>query len=192
MIRRVLCTGSFALMILMTSFAEAKEPPLSSKYMTDRACCGLARLPPNMTPHSGVDFTGKFGDEVIAPADGVAMNQPGPHPNCGNSIVLHHGKFDRYTIYCHFQEVKVKPGDIVKRGQVIGTLGDSGVAGDCRRGVGACPIVHLELSIHSRSRPSAQHGVTFDALDYMVGCFDPEKTYAEDKLVLTYPVRCKD
>lgn len=166
------------------------EPPISARYMTDQACCGRARLPPRLTPHSGVDFTGKFGDEVIAPADGVASSFPSDPASCGNSIMLEHDKLRRFTIYCHFQEVKVQPGDVVKRGQVIGTLGDSGVAGNCRRSVGPCPIVHVEFTILPMSSPRAQPGATFNVLDYIVGCFDPQKTYPDDKL--TYPVRCKD
>lgn len=181
------------LLLGLSAAAAANEPKPVSTYLSDRSCCGHARLPPNMVPHSGVDFSGKFGDDVIAPADGMAMAHRGADPaSCGNTIVIHHGKFDRYTIYCHFQELKVKPGDIVKRGQVIGTLGDSGVASNCRRSVGACPIVHLELSTQSRSYPAAQPGITFNAMDYMAGCFDPQKTYPDDKLVLTYPVRCKN
>jgi hypothetical protein len=122
----------------LTSTASANEPKPVSIYLSDRSCCGHARLPPNMVPHSGVDFSGKFGDDVIAPADGVAMAHRGADP------------------------------------------------------VGACPIVHLELSTQSRSYPAAQPGITFNAMDYMAGCFDPQKTYPDDKLVLTYPVRCKN
>ena len=170
----------------------AREPPVSSKYGTDISCCGHGRLPPGLTPHSGIDFTGKFGDDVIAPADGVvtavhSTDQQG----CGNGITIHHQKFERYTFYCHLQDVKVRPYEVVKRGQPIGSLGDSGVAGNCRRTVGACPIVHFELSMSSRGSFRAQQGVTFNPAEFIVGCFDPNKTYAEDKLVLTYPVRCK-
>ena len=166
------------------------KPPLSARYMTDQACCGRGRLPPHLTPHSGVDFTGRFGDDVLAPADGVAASFTSDPASCGNSIMLEHDRLRRFTIYCHFQEVKVQPGDVVTRGQVIGTLGDSGNAGHCRRSVGPCPIVHVELSRVPFSSPRAQPGVTFNVRDYMVGCFDPQKTYPEDKL--TYPVRCKD
>lgn len=182
---------AFLLLFFWSTQALAADPNIVSKYESFRGCCGP--FPAWLTPHSGVDFSGKFGEDVIAPADGEAQEHIGAnYANCGLTIVLYHRAFNRYTVYCHFKDVKVRPGDTVKRGDVIGTLGDTGVASDCRRGTGACPIVHMELNTVGHGHPRAKKGVTFDVLEYTVGCFEPGKAYPADRLALTFPVRCKN
>lgn len=176
--------------LLVFALPAWSGPPIVSTYESTQNCCG--NLPIALTPHSGVDFSGRFGEEVIAPADAEVVVHIGANPaTCGNTVALYHRQFQRYTIYCHFQDVRVRYGDRVKRGDVIGTLGDSGNAGDCRA-IRACPIVHMEVTTVPHGHPRAKNGETFNALDYMVGCFDAAKIYPTDRLALTYPVRCKD
>lgn len=178
----------FAWLIALSTPTWSEEPQIVSKYESHVGCCGP--FPDWLVPHSGVDFSGRFGDDVIAPADAVVVNHIAANPaTCGKTVALFHSKFQRYTVYCHFQDVKVRVGDYVKRGDVIGTLGDTGVAGNCRR-IRACPIVHMELSTVPHGHPRAKAGETFNVLALSVGCFDPRKKYATDRLVLTYPVRC--
>ena len=169
--------------------AGAQSPQIVSKYESFRGCCGP--FPAWLTPHSGVDFSGKYGDAVLAPADGDVVSHIGASAACGKTVALHHRAFSRYTVYCHFQEVKVQIGTSVRRGDVIGTLGDSGVAGDCRATL-PCPIVHMELTTVPHGHPRAKQGETFDVLAHTAGCFDPAKAYPTDRLVLTFPVRCRD
>ncbi len=167
----------------------AAQSPIVSTYKSHHGCCG--RFPDWLVPHSGVDFSGEYGSDVIAPADGDVVTHIGANPaTCGNTVALHHREFGFYTIYCHFKDVAVRPGDKVRRGELIGTLGDSGVAGDCRR-VMACPIVHMELTKVPRGHPRAVEGETFDVLQHSAGCFETDKSYPTDRLVLTYPVKCK-
>jgi hypothetical protein len=52
--------------------------------------------------------------------------------------------------------------------------------------------VHFELTSVASGRASMVHGVTFDPLPVIVGCFDPSRTYESDRLVLTYPIRCRN
>ena len=148
------------------------------------------RLPYWQSPHSGVDFGGNFGDAVIAPADGlVVVKDYHNAETCGNGLAIYHGFLPGYTTYCHLQDVFVQPGREVKRGELIGTLGNSGVARNCRP---QCPIVHMELSTAAWGHPKAKPGETFDPVQSSDGCFDPDKKYPTDRLVLTYPVRCKN
>lgn len=164
--------------------------PVASTYESSSGCCGP--FPAWLVPHSGVDFTGQFGEDVIAPADGVVVTHWGANPQtCGNTVAIHHAEFNRYTVFCHFQDVSVTIGQKIKRGEKIGTLGDSGVAGDCRRAGRPCAIVHMELNTDGRGHPTALKGVTFDVLEHSVGCFDSGSNYPTDRLVLTYPVRCQ-
>lgn len=162
-----------------------------STYGSSFGCCGQYEA--WLVPHSGVDFSGEFGEDVIAPADGMVIHHVGANPaTCGNTIAIHHAEFRRYTVYCHFQDVTVQPGQPIKRGEKIGTLGDSGVAGGCRRIGRPCAIVHMELTTVPRGHPRAVEGETFDVLQYSAGCFEPGASYPADRLVLTYPVRCKN
>ena len=150
--------------------------------------------PPNLLPsslalHSGVDFGGNFGDVVIAPADGYVVRTVDVPYGCGNGLVIFHGGFDRYTHFCHLQTVSARPHTLVRRGDLIGTIGDSGNARGCRP---ACPIVHMELSRVPNGSFVAVPDQNFDPIKSSVGCFDPAKTYPTDRLLLTYPVRCRD
>jgi len=178
------------LLVLLAGCAQMSSP-VASTYESSGGCCGP--FPNWQVPHSGVDFTGPFGEDVIAPADGTVVTHVGANPEtCGNTVAIHHAQFDRYTVYCHFQDVVVSPGQTVRRGQKIGTLGDSGVAGGCRRIGRACAIVHMELTTVPYGHPRAKEGETFDALRHSGGCFDPQKSYPIAQLVLTHPVRCRD
>jgi len=156
--------------------------PLGSPY----------RLPDYLAPHSGVDFGGSVGDLVIAPADGVVVRRWDNHVVCGNGLLLYHKTFELFTNYCHMHEVSVSQWQEVKRGEHIGSIGESGVVGTCRRSGWACPIVHWELTSAAGGNNKAVPGVTSDPLAITVGCFDPAKTYPIDRLVFTYPVPCRD
>lgn len=183
-------TASIAIQITLLCACATTPSPVASTYQSSFGCCG--RFPSWLVPHSGVDFTGQFGEDVIAPADGVVIPHLGAlFETCGNTVVLHHTKFKLYSVFCHFQDVSVKIGQSVKRGEKIGTLGDSGVAGDCRRAGRPCAIVHTELNSDGRGHPTALNGITFDVLEHSAGCFDSTAEYPADRLVLTHPVRCQ-
>lgn len=74
--------------------------------------------------HSGVDIKADLGDKVVASNDGkIAL--VGSFYLCGNSVVIDHGQ-GLYTMYFHLHEVKVRKGDIVRKGEVIGFIGSTG------------------------------------------------------------------
>ena len=85
--------------------------------------------------HAGVDFAGKLGSDVIAVASGVVVFS-GRKDGYGNLVEIDHGN-GVMTRYGHHDELKVEVGDFVKRGEVIGLMGNSG------RSTG--PHVHLEV-----------------------------------------------
>jgi murein DD-endopeptidase MepM/ murein hydrolase activator NlpD len=139
-------------------------------------------------PHPAVDFAGQIGDPVLAAADGTvwSVGQDGPGRPCGNGLWLQHAPF-RYTLYCHMHEVHVQRGQRVKRGEAIGTLGVSGEPSWTR----PIPQLHFGLADRPRSRPDGDLDGTSDPMTLIVGCFDPGAAYPTDRLVLTYPVRCR-
>jgi murein DD-endopeptidase MepM/ murein hydrolase activator NlpD len=80
--------------------------------------------------HRGVDYAGNTGSAIIAPADGrvalVGYEKDGFEVH-GNCVGLDHGQ-GVTSIYLHMTAIKVKPGDFVRAGQTIGTLGSTGAA----------------------------------------------------------------
>lgn len=77
--------------------------------------------------HSGVDLAAPEGANVLAAADGVVSYLGWDPDGFGRYILIAHGP-DVVTRYAHLSETKVKEGDKVKAGQVIGCVGRSGRA----------------------------------------------------------------
>ena len=76
--------------------------------------------------HRGVDYAAPTGTPVVAAGKGRVIKSTYDRFN-GHHVFIQHG--DRYvTKYLHFSKRKVKKGDIVKQGQVIGLLGATGLA----------------------------------------------------------------
>lgn len=76
--------------------------------------------------HSGVDFDGNKGADVLTVASGVVIFA-GRHPAYGNMIDVDHG--NGYTTrYAHNDKNLVKVGDVVTGGQLIGKMGSTGRA----------------------------------------------------------------
>ncbi|MDA0789266.1 MAG: M23 family metallopeptidase [Proteobacteria bacterium] len=90
--------------------------------------------------HSGVDFAGKEGSNVVSVAAGVVVYS-GDRSGYGKLVEINHGS-GFSTLYGHHKELLVGVGDIVKKGQVIGLMGSSG------RATG--PHVHFEVYKNGR------------------------------------------
>ncbi|MCL7487116.1 MAG: M23 family metallopeptidase [Desulfobulbaceae bacterium] len=74
--------------------------------------------------HPGIDFRGNTGDEIKATADAVVKTAASNNV-LGNHIILAHGN-GYESIFAHLHKRLVKKGDKVKRGQVIGHIGNTG------------------------------------------------------------------
>lgn len=78
------------------------------------------------SPHAGLDYSAAAGTPVVAANDGrVALLAEYFFP--GRLVVLDHG-LGLYTLYFHLDEIVVRDGDRVTRGQPIGTVGATGRA----------------------------------------------------------------
>ena len=93
--------------------------------------------------HSGVDMPGRVGDPVYATGDGVVRETvlSRARTGYGTQILLDHG-FGYKTRYAHLSKILVQKGDSVKRGQLIGEVGNTGVS--------TSPHLHYEV-IYMRS-----------------------------------------
>jgi murein DD-endopeptidase MepM/ murein hydrolase activator NlpD len=75
--------------------------------------------------HSGIDIPGSRGEEVIATADGKVEYKSLRNPIYGKIIIVKH-KYDFQTYYAHLDKITVRNGQEVKRGDVLGYMGDTG------------------------------------------------------------------
>jgi murein DD-endopeptidase MepM/ murein hydrolase activator NlpD len=82
-----------------------------------------------MTPrlHYGLDFVAPAGKNVYATGNGIVTFVGHSRTGYGNEIVIDH-KFGFGSRYAHLQMIKVKEGEQIKRGQIIGTVGSTGRA----------------------------------------------------------------
>ena len=78
--------------------------------------------------HSGVDVAPGAGALVVAPADGVVTLAPPPAFSLeGNLVILDHG-MGLSSAFLHLARASVRPGQAVRQGQPIGTVGATGRA----------------------------------------------------------------
>jgi len=78
-------------------------------------------------PHNGQDFDVPYGTEVYATGDGSIIESGWNSGGFGNWIVIDHG-YGLQTVYGHLSDIKVVKGQTVKRGDLIGISGSSGLS----------------------------------------------------------------
>lgn len=76
--------------------------------------------------HSGVDFKASYGTPIVAVTDG-RVSGAGRMGGCGNAVRIRHAN-GVDTRYCHMSRVAVDRGASVRRGQVIGYVGSTGLS----------------------------------------------------------------
>jgi len=110
----------------MTAFAQPFDWPakgiMSGTFGSQRIDNGKP-----MAPHFGVDVAAPKGTPIHAPADGIVTLAEPDFYLTGGTTLLDHGH-GVSTTYIHQDALKVKVGDAVKRGDVIGLVGMKGRA----------------------------------------------------------------
>ncbi len=93
--------------------------------------------------HKGIDYRGEPGDKIVATADGV-VEYAGYHKSSGygNMVLIDHA-FGFRTLYGHLKKVLVKNGQVVKKGDVIALMGNTGLS--------TGPHLHYEISFIQRA-----------------------------------------
>jgi murein DD-endopeptidase MepM/ murein hydrolase activator NlpD len=76
--------------------------------------------------HEGIDFTAPTGTPIYATGNGRIVTA-GPDRGYGNCVVISHG-FGYQTLYGHMYRIKARPGQQVKRGELIGYVGNTGLS----------------------------------------------------------------
>lgn len=75
--------------------------------------------------HEGMDFSARTGTPIFATGDGVVARADNTASGYGNHIVIRHG-FGYETLYGHLSKYNCRPGQTVKRGDIIGYVGSTG------------------------------------------------------------------
>ena len=77
--------------------------------------------------HFGMDFSAPIGTEIFATGDGEVIKVRRSYTGYGRHIVIRHG-FGYETLYAHMSKTLVKKGQKVKRGEIIGLVGNTGTS----------------------------------------------------------------
>jgi murein DD-endopeptidase MepM/ murein hydrolase activator NlpD len=90
--------------------------------------------------HHGLDLTADIGTPVYATGDGI-VSTADVRGGYGNAVFIEHG-FGFETRYAHLSKYIVKQGDRIKRGQLIGYVGNTGISSG--------PHLHYEVLFHEK------------------------------------------
>jgi murein DD-endopeptidase MepM/ murein hydrolase activator NlpD len=102
-----------------TDFIAPVDGRLSSLF-------GLKRFFNNQpkNPHSGLDIAAPAGTPIKTPASAKVIDTGNYYYN-GNTVILNHGQ-GLISGYFHMTDIHVKPGQFVKQGDLLGTVGETG------------------------------------------------------------------
>ena len=109
-----------------------KNSIITGVYGSQRILNGIPK-----SPHYGLDFAANEGAEIKAMLDGVVTLSEEDLYYTGGTIIFDHGH-GISTLYMHMKDIYVKNGQVVKQGNVIGTVGKTG------RSTGA----HLDIRLN--------------------------------------------
>jgi len=118
--------------------------PVSNKQLSRMASGYGYRIHPiykTRKMHAGMDFSAKTGTEIYATGDGVISKVRRSKRGYGNHVKINHG-FGYETLYAHMSKYIVRKGQKVKRGEIIGYVGNTGTS--------VAP--HLHYEVHKNKR----------------------------------------
>ena len=113
--------------------------PVSNKNLSRMASGFGPRIDPIYKTkkfHAGMDFSAKTGTPIYATGNGKVIRVRKSRKGYGNHVKIDHG-YGYITLYAHMQKYIVKKGQKVKRGEVIGYVGNTGKS--------VAPHLHYEV-----------------------------------------------
>ena len=125
-VRKILVSGSFRLPVNHTN--------MSSNFYARRKYNDNEKG----KPHRGIDLRGKTGDPIYAIQDGKVEIARKMYFE-GKFTVINHGH-NIFSLYMHQSKLLVKEGDFVKKGDLIGRIGSTGMS--------TGPHLHLGVKVH--------------------------------------------
>jgi murein DD-endopeptidase MepM/ murein hydrolase activator NlpD len=134
--------------------------PISNKDLTRTASGFGLRIHPIykiIKFHAGMDFTAPSGTEIYVTGDGTVASVISSKRGLGNHIIINHG-FGYTSVYAHLDRFNVHPGQKVRRGDVIGFVGSTGLS--------LAPHLHYEIKLN---------GTNVDPVNYYFNDLSPEE-----------------
>ena len=206
--RNAIVTLLIALVIGGCSFSEKLRFGWVVKSRLDKALITPLELPAHapsisqryrpqfmssQNEHRGFDILVPKRTPVLA-AGGGEVNRVTLSLFYGNQLMLNHGRstagFRIQTRYFHLDEPLVAKGEKVRRGQLIGYSGATGLAAG---------FPHLHFEVHQLNEADAPVAIRdLDPQLYWVDgagkitCYDSSREFASTTTSLTYPVPCRD
>jgi murein DD-endopeptidase MepM/ murein hydrolase activator NlpD len=107
--------------------------------------------------HYGMDFTAPLGTDIYVTGDGVVESVISSRRGYGNHIIINHG-FGYRTVYAHLESFNVRVGQKVRRGDVIGFVGNTGMS--------LAAHLHYEVELN---------GIKVDPANYYFNDLSPEE-----------------
>lgn len=107
--------------------------------------------------HYGIDFTAPRGTEVYSTGKGTVIEARYSTGGYGKMVVVDHG-FGYKTLYAHLNEINVRIGQKVRRGEVVGLVGSTGMS--------VAP--HLHYEVHKNNEP-------IDPVNFFFNDLSPEQ-----------------
>ena len=156
-------------------------PPIISKFGDWHGAGGV----PRPWQHYGIDIRAPIGTPVLAAADGEVVRAT-ERPEAGRMLVLAHAG-DVATVYMHLAEIRVRPGQLVRRGEPIGRSGMTGNA--------TTPHLHFGVCRRPGGQCGTRIGAGWDdpARHFIEGspCYDAGRAYPAAPVRLTFPLPCR-
>ena len=106
--------------------------------------------------HEGIDFAAPIGSDIYSTGDGI-VTKAEYSGGYGLTVVVDHG-FGYKTLYAHMSKVSVVKGSAVKRGQIIGSIGNTGTSTG----------PHLHYEVHKNNK-------TVNPVEYFNNELSPEE-----------------
>jgi murein DD-endopeptidase MepM/ murein hydrolase activator NlpD len=106
--------------------------------------------------HHGIDISAPSGTPIYATGDGT-VKSVGRHGGYGNAVIIDHG-YGYQTLYGHMKTIIVRKNKKVKRGEIIGYVGNTGLS--------RAPHVHYEVIYNNKK---------IDPVNYFYNDFTPEE-----------------
>jgi murein DD-endopeptidase MepM/ murein hydrolase activator NlpD len=107
--------------------------------------------------HAGMDFTAPTGTDIYATGDATVKAVVSAKRGLGNHVILDHG-FGYESLYAHMDKANVRVGQKVKRGDIIGFVGNTGLS--------VAPHLHYEVKLN---------GKNVDPVNYYFNDLSPEE-----------------
>jgi len=123
--------------------------------------------------HAGMDFSAPTGTPIYATGEGIVIQADAKASGYGNHVRIDHG-YNYVTLYAHMSKINCKVGQKVKRGDVIGYVGNTGLS--------AGPHCHYEVR---------KNGEPVNPVNYYYNDLTPEE-YAKMIALANAPMQSLD